>query len=388
MTYRPTKDFYKKSNIDYLNKITNIDTAKQKSYVKKKNIDTVRDEIDIHIPIKYFNPNIYNNLSGEFIYIVSTRDSMYLCHINEKNSDKLNLNTLYRRKNTNIDFKKYSDGLSLEMLMPEWIEHKNNIEINICDIIYISVLKKLTKQDIFNCFRTIDFSKDEYNFLYHNTGLEETKLLDKPTFFYFVPFGSSEIYKMTTRKCITLKITHDINDIIDLTSSIVTNNSFTKYLIDRDRQNKKWKSYDNLENTNEIFHENNRCITSEDIKIDEFIKQRPYCDINESIYYSGRRKLQEILFKTRKYDLSKIYYYHFMKELYKKYDAKINPIYHPKDINPKETRDYEKYILQKLDINGFFFTDFADAFNKGGEIMLLHPYKFLEVYKTSDKPCR
>lgn len=393
LTYRNKNTFYKKSNIDYFDKITNLDTIQQRAYVKKKNVNVRNDEIDLHIPLKYFNHTLFNN---QYIFVIGVQDIVYLCKIVDSTKTNLTIEVLYKRTIKNIDIEKYKEGVSFELLMPLWEETNNKIKIELDKIVYISVLKKLTKDDLFNCFGKLNFTKDNYKYLFHNTGLEETKLIDKPTFFYFLPFSASEIYKMSNRKCFLMKLKEDIPDILDLTSSIITNNSFTQFLIKRDLDTKKWISYDNLKVLDYYknkpiptkFDKNYKCITVQNTSLKDFLKTRPYCDMAETIYYSGRRKLQEILFKTRKYDLSKIYYYHFMKELYKKYDLLPNQIYHPPNMVYKETRDYEKYILAKLNINGFFFTDFADAFDKGGELMLIKPYKFLEVEKLSDKPCR
>jgi len=392
LTYRNKNTFYKKSNIDFLDNITELDTAKQQSYVKKKNVDIRNDEIDLHIPIKYFTHTIFDN---KFSFIIAQKNIIYICNKVIKIKDTFELEVVYKR-NTEIDIEKYKEGVSFELLMPLWEKYKKTESIELNKIVYISVLKKLTKEDLFNCFGKLNFPKEKYKYLFHNTGLEDNILIDKPTFFYFIPSSSSEIYKMSNRKCFLMKVKEDIFDILDLTTSIMTNNSFMKFLINRDMKIKKWISYDNLQvmdyyKNKEIptkFDKNYKCITLQNTPFKDFIKLRPYCDIAETIFYSGRRKLQEILFKTRKYDLSKIYYYHFMKELYKKYDLLPNQIYHPQNIIYKETRDYEKYILAKLNINGFFFTDFVDAFDKGGELLLIKPYKFLELDKLSDKPCK
>ena len=411
LTYRSNINniFYKKSNIDYLEKITDLDHVAQKSYVKAKNINVAKNEIDLHIPIEYFKPLNLNNPKFDIIYLIATAEKLYIAKINNNNNNNLELQILYTRENTNINAEMFKDGVSFELLMPLWEPSDKNKNINKSDIFYISVMKKITKQDLFNCFGKLNFNKTDYKYLYHNTGLAKDKpnkkkeydinnLLDIATFYYFTPLASNATYKMTDRKCLLFEIKQDINNILDLTTSILTNNSFTEFIANRDKINKKWTSYDNLDTLNyyksgqikKKFSENYKCITdlNNNNNIHGFLKERPYCDIAETQYYSGRRKLQEILFKTRKYDISKIWYYRFMRDVYKKYDVNIpHAIYHEKDSDIKYTRDFEKYILKKLDVNGFFFTDFVDSYQTGGEILLIHPAKFIELKKTSQVAC-
>lgn len=396
LTYRNrVKTLYKKNNFDFISKVTELDLTRQSSRVKKKNIDVKLNEIDLHIPLKYFNLDLFQKL--DVIYLIADKYNLYIC------DDKLKV--LYTRQNDfEYAFYKYAKnfhkGISLEFLFPLWKKNSNNKIITIDDNInYISVLKKITKEDLFNVFKPINFNMNNYKFLYHNTNAPELekddliKYISTQKFFYLVPVSYSKYFEKGNKhpKCLKVKINKDITDILDLTSTIITNNGFTKYLIDEDFKNKKWISYDNSKNEEyyekgdimEKFSENYKCLTKKNLNL----KDRPYCDVAETLYYSGRRKLQEILFKTRKYDISKIWYYEYNKELYE--NIKLSDdylIYHPSYRSIEKTRDYEKYILKDLNINGFFFTDFVDAMD-GGEILLTKPIDYVEVYELGDKPC-
>lgn len=395
LTYRnEVQTLYKKNNLDYLSKIMELDKTNPASWVREKNINVPKNEIDLHIPIKNFNEKLFEKL--DVIYLIADKYNLYICDRKFK--------VMYSRKN---DFKEnqfkyvnnYKKGFALEFLFKTWRKSTDNKIIQINDnISYLSVLKKMTKEDLFNIFKPINFNITQYKYLYHNTNANYNKeefldYISRPKFFYLVPSSHSKYFEKDDKhpKCLMVKINKDIKDVLDLTSTIITNNGFTKYLIDEDYQNKKWVSYDTSKNdeyysNGEIpdkFYENFKCLTKKNLNL----KDRPYCDVAETMYYSGRRKLQEVLFKTRKYDISKIWYYEYMKDKYK--DIEINDdylMYHPPNISIEKTRDYEKYILNDLNINGFFFTDFFDAMD-GGELMLTKPLDFVDLYKLGDKPC-
>jgi hypothetical protein len=156
-------------------------------------------------------------------------------------------------------------------------------------------------------------------------------------------------------------------------------------MVKRDRTNKKWISYDPSKTLNyykfgsipEKFDENFKCLTTTNSNV----KNRPYCDVSE---YAGRRKLQEIFFKTRKFRFKKLYL-----ELgigtdlipYEKYR-----LYHPPNIPISFTWDFDKYILDLLKSNGFFFVDYGDAID-GGELLLIEPSKYIHRVAKSSKSC-
>jgi hypothetical protein len=205
-------------------------------------------------------------------------------------------------------------------------------------------------------------------------------------FFYFIP--SSKNYflnKEKNRKCVIFKIDKDIRSLLDLTTSIISNNDFNKNIITRDSNNKKWISYDPMKTMDYYkngkiqtkFDKNFKCITVHDSNI----KDRPYCDVS---FYAGRRKLHEIFFKTRKYKYNKIY-------LKLDLDAILEPyekyrLYHPTKVPISHTWDFDKYILDVLGINGFFFVDYTEAIH-GGELLLIKPKNFIHKILFSNKAC-
>jgi len=134
--------------------------------------------------------------------------------------------------------------------------------------------------------------------------------------------------------------------------------------------------------------------TNKSLSLSQYLDQRPDCDINDQCHYTGRRKLQEILFKTRKYDASKIWIYEFshqrlsellsinMNDLY-------NNIYHHPLKNQIGTKisDYDSLILGDIGMSGFFSTDYHRVWDKGGELMLTDPSVHLEIDRFMDKMC-
>ncbi len=380
ITYRNTvKQICRDDNIDYLEVINRTDFIKQRTFVKSKNIDVIKNELSYHIPIKYFSENIFNN---EHLYLVACR-SGYKKHllVIAKNltheSDSWNCNSMYARDHDGIDEKLMRDGMSFEILFKKW--RKDTRRITLRNVIYISVLKKLTSKDLFNVFPKINLP---YTKLYHNTGLTMTQgianeKLAYPTFFYPDMGGYSEYFK--NRKCIIYNVVTPLDEMIDTSRSIITTND----LVDNDKTmlipcsiNKKKDKIDN------------------EFSLDQYIKQRPECDIQDQCHYTGRRKLQEILFKTRKYDASKIWIYEFKKEqameiLSMNENELYNNIYH----NPLKNQigikisDYDSLILSDIGVNGFFSTDYHRVWDKGGEIMLTNPKKYLTIDKFLDKMC-
>jgi hypothetical protein len=381
ITYRSgVNTFYKKNNIDYLDKPNVYDTKNK--YHLSYNIN----EIDIHIPIKYFNQDIFKNI--DIIYLIGKKKLLYICDSNKK--------ILYTRDiNLTFDVTKYLDKflkkVSFEEMFPLWIKQIKTEFVDFTDALYISVMKKFSNRDLFNVFAKYEITKDKYKYLFHNTQLTNEIInskenLQKSTFFYLIPLSKSKYFKSEPdRKCLMFKIDNNITHLLDLTTSIITNNNFTNHMIKHDRINKKWISYDPSKTLNYYkdgsipvkFDENFKCLTT----TNSDINNRQYCDISE---YAGRRKLQEILFKTRKFRYKAIFL-----ELeinidllpYEKYR-----LYHPPNVPISFTWDYDKYILQLLNSNGFFFIDYGDAID-GGELLLINPHKYIHLVKKSNKPC-
>ena len=386
LTYRNNvQNIFKNDNIDFLYKKHMLDTFTHKKYTRPKNIDTIQNELDLHIPIQFFDLSLFDS---QFKFLIATKNTLYI-------TDN-KLISLYSRdiqyNNLNKFINKYKKGFPFEHLFPIWTKHTQTIDIK--DAFYISVIKQFKHSDIFNFFKPISFNTNKYKFLFHNLNIHNiphNTLLNTPTFFYFIPSSKSKYLPPKDEKqiqCITFKIHTDITNIIDLTDNIIVNNSFTQDIINKDKH--KWISYDPLKvmdffNTGSIPTKNDtmfKCLTTKNNTLD-----RIYCDVKDTQYYSGRRKLQEILFKTRKYDISQIYCYDFFPHKNKLVFNKQLHIYHPP--NSKDlcyTRDMDKIILSHLQYNGFFFTDFLDA-TDGGEIYLSLPNKFIQIHNTSNISC-
>ena len=378
ITYRKgVSTFYKKDNSDYL-------------YLKPNDFDLLNykeDNLDIHIPIEYFDANVFKE--DEIIYLVAKNDYLYIC-------DKKQ-NILYTRindfnNNYELNHDKYIYGMPLELILPIWIKNNDiNKKLEFNEILYLCVLKKIKLKDLFNVYKKINITKDKYTYLYHNSFLtnneiKSTSFLNKPIFFYPIPLTKSKYFKYEKkRNCVIFKIMNNIYDLLDLNNFIIFNNDFTKDEINKDRNKKLWISYDPLK-TDQFFNkgivptkfdENFKCITTQNININD----RIYCDKD----FSGRRKLREILYKTRKYNARNIYYMESDK-------TKINEslekykIYHPPNFSVNMSWDFDKYILNDLNCAGFFSNDFGDALD-GGEILLTKPIKYIKLLNIKNRPC-
>ena len=375
--------FYKKNNIDYLDNINIFDE-------KKIFFKNMPNEIDIHIPIKYFNEN--NFMFDNIIYLVGTKNKLYITDV-KKNILYSRINNFNEKAKENL--KKFNEGVVFEELFPIW--EKENGKLNFDDAFYICIMKKITSTDLFKVFQPYNLNIKKYKYLFHNTMMNEEEInsnmiMSRETFFYIIPSSKSKYFPQEEkRNCIVFKIKKDINYLLDLTSSIATNNNFTKYMIVKDKNKKVWVSYDPIDVLNYYkkgtvatkFDENFKCLTIKKGNLDN----RKYCDAYD---YSGRRKLQEILFKTRKYKYKSIYISKIKKDILesssKMAEYDIYSLYHPKNIPINITWDFDKFILKELNINGFFYVDYGDAID-GGEVLLINPGKYLEIYQKKEKTC-
>ena len=317
----------------------------------------------------------------DIIYLIAKKDKLYILDTDN--------NILYSRKN---DFnymeclKDFNNYKSFEEIFPLW--KKENGVMDFTNSFYISILRKITSRDLFNVFNRYNITTDKYTYMFHNALLTDDEInndiiLKRETFFYLIPLTKSKFFSAEgNRKCIVLKIKHNINNLLDLTQSIITTNNFTQKGIKKDKITKKWISYNPLDvdkyykngEITEKIDDNFKCITIKNNNL----KDREYCDIYE---YAGRRKLQEILFKTRKYRYKKLYFEYKNNDKDEKYK-----IYHPLNVPSNITIDFDKFLLKELGITGFFSVDFGDAIT-GGEVLLIEPKKYLSKIAVSNKPC-
>jgi len=388
LTFRSNVDrIYKKNNIDYYNKILEQDTIKTKRKVERgfKNRDMIKNEIDIHLPIKYFNPKLVQNS----IFCICIYNKIYLCSTVTKTFETLSLTVLYQRNINKFDIEKHKKRVSFETLNEQWGKVDLKLDIDLKDIVYISVLQKLTNRALLNVFNPINFNREFLKKLYHETGLnidktKLNKLLNNPTFFSLTPFNVKyQIDYTKDRKCLFYDVKKSINNLLDLTNNTITNNPFVeKKLKGKYYDLSKINNYYSNKKIPIIEHQNFKCLT-----LDNHFKKVPYCDINSDSYYVGRRKLQEILFKTRKYIHNDIWNIKTnQNDIYKsKSKQQINKLYHP-DYNIN-TYNYDAYILSQLKSVGFWFTDYTERIKTGGEILLCDPLQYIKLDSYKNNQC-
>ena len=413
ITYRNNvKTFYKKNNDDPIEITSKAERVKM---VGDKNIDTIKNEIDIHIPLKHFNTNIKNNTN--YVYLIAYKsENQYKLLIagNIKVNNTFEINNIHYERNVRFfDQNKYNRGYPLQSMFEKWQTTTNNITIDISNVVYVSVMRKITSDDLFNVFLPMNLSTEYYTYLFHNMGYPTTKdninhVLSNPSFFYFIPHGTETLLGsyFKNRKCCIFKLKKSIDNILDLTQSIITNNPFTDNEQIKEKHSKQslWKGYDlnqimNYYENKEIpfvVNHNYKCVTvDKNTNIDNFVGDRPYCDIGTKKSYVGRRKLYEILLKTRKYDTSAIWPMEYLIDTYRKFKIDINksefndPLYNSPDKIKSNAASYlyDAVLLKTLGYNGFFFTDYQVAFAYGGELMLTNPKDYIEMYKCSSQTC-
>jgi len=415
ITYRNNvKTFYKKNNDDPIEMSVDNKLKEISRFVGIKNINAIDNEIDIHVPLEYFNNKSHKN-SVYLIAYKQNKQYVLLIASNVELNDKFHISNInYKRNFISFDENKFEQGYPLQLLFEKWKKPmNNNVIINKSDVVYISVMRKITENDLFNVFSPINILTKNYSYLFHNTGYQVNKeninhILTNPSFFYFVPRGS-ESYKETyfkDRKCEIFKIKKDINHLLDLTQSVLTNNPFTNNnkLKQKHSEQKKWKAYDMTKIMNyyenkeipDVVNDNYKCITIDKNKnINDFIKERPYCDIGTKKMYVGRRKLYEIMLKTRKYDQATTWPMKYLWDRYMENNISIDksdlddPLYNSPDKLKANVAGYlyDTIFLKTLGYDGFFFTDFDAAFAHGGELMLTNANDYLEIYKYSLDTC-
>lgn len=292
-----------------------------------------------------------------------------------------------------------SFSIKVELLFKEW--KKCHLETTLNNIVYVSINKRIIKNDLTNVFLPMSFKKSNYKFLFHNTQSDkiDESFLHYPLYTYLSPYmGLCDAY-MGGRKCVIFMLKKNITNILDLTQSIVVSNPFVDYLKKDDKKQKKWTYYDNssfldyYENKNVPlkFHINNKCVSpNENENMETFMTQRKYCDIGTKRHYHGIRRLQEILFKTRKYHPGTIWIYKYLSETYQKmgYNTHVNLLYHPASKFSTNMDKHTTDLLLRIGANGYFATDHEFGFKSGGELMLTTPIKYLTLYKKSKVLCK
>jgi hypothetical protein len=407
ITYRNNvNEIYKKNNIDYLSKINDFDRSTRINKFQY-NINDIYNEIDIHIPLSKFN----NKLSSDnFVYYIGTEKDLYIGTSCMRDNNTFKIDITHERNFKIPNLKHYENRMPYELLFDDWKKVNKKIELNYNDIIYISIHRKITKKDILNIFNVIDLSNKDYKYFFHDTSLEIKKedvnktFLNSPLFLYLspIPPGGRILDYTRDRHCITFEIIKDIKEVIDLTRTVVTDNPLTEFIKNKHKDDKIWKSYKNTKILDyyedkpleKFVSDNNSCLSDNlNMEVEDFIKQRPYCDINNRKRYTGKRKFLEIIFKTRKYNYSQIWTSMFIED-YKKFGygekvKEINFMYHPhREKTFAANLDVHLTdFCDKLDISAIFSTDHDLSFKNGGEIMLVHPKDYITAYSVSKENC-
>lgn len=400
ITYRNNvSKLFKKNNVDYLDKINKIDYVHRKNLGKPKNIDMVHKEIDIHIPLKYFNSSLFKKSDKILIAIkLSNTTILYIGTNFKKINNDIYFEIEYERVRPNYEYNKFIKGMPLELLSPFWKKINKKTKSNINNVIYIQILRKIKKDYFFKVFDKIEFNKEEYKYLFHNTfipyPLSKSVVENVPSFWFFIPWSYIRTYFADGRTCLTYKIKKDIKEIIDLTVSIISSNPF--YNSNKEQKGlfydltKVMDYYKNKE-IEKIEKINYRCLDIES-KLDNIHK---FCDINRTVKSSGRRRLQEIFFKSRKYTSSSIYTPEYFENLYIKLGHKFPKDYefHKNQYYPEKRGyiyiplyDLDKYCLEELGMNGFFFTNYTSNID-GGELLLTNSKDFLEFQEYKPTNC-
>ena len=166
ITYRSNvTSCYKMNNIDYLEKPTSIEFIRSKSYVRKKNIDMIVNEIDIHIPIKYFDCKLFND--NIFLIAIKHYDKYKLVIAKNAKLDKniLSFKCIYKRNYSYINKNLFTHGIAFQFLFEKWIKLNNDEQTSMQNIIYISVMRKITSEDLFNVFPKVNI---RYRFVFES----------------------------------------------------------------------------------------------------------------------------------------------------------------------------------------------------------------------------
>jgi hypothetical protein len=403
ITYRSNvTSLYKKNDKDF---ILQSDGEDYINISSNQNTNANKNEIDMHISMEHFDEILFDDV----IYYIATRSNLYIATSIVIHDNICDLKCVYMRPMFKYDKKHLYNKIPFELLAPKWKEYNKNFNINWTDIKYISVNRKITKNDLFHVFEPMNFSTNDYKYFFHNVyktyKIELNKMLLNPLFVYLTPLTSgsgilsqSDDDKYRDRKCIIFELENDLTNILNLTKTIVTSNPLTKYLEEKDIND--WISYDNLnimdyyKNDINVYKKitniNNQCITSDNITITELKNKRPYCDIGTTSEYVGRRKLHEILFKTRKYEPKNILKFLHYENKYKKsgFDEQKYSLYYPNESIFEMTYDsFAVDLFKTLKISGFFFTDYQYSFNTGGELLVTFPKDNMKFMMEFDQNC-
>jgi len=407
--YYPLLSFRKGGKIyKHLDKLDSIQTPiffdklKKKTLTKMKNIDAIKNEIELNLDI-----NLLYDLSqseSDSITIIIILDEQKNIYIYAGSfNDRNNFNILFERIIiiTKMNTKIYTNfGIGFEAVFPSWRKTKKTIKIDYNKIYYAQIYKKIQKDDFFDSFPEISINNDKFGYLFRNCDKNVKLDLNIQLYTYFFPNSNVLFRYLDNTYCIIYKLNKTINSVLDINRSIISVNPFVPI-----KSDKKNKFYDNkkirlIENfkpgefklkvtTDTIEDDIYKCV-SIDQKIDNFIKKNPDCDINYRNLYSAKRRFYEIIYKTRRYDPSTIYTDLKFREKLPK-DINLNnfmyDIHRPIDMYNIDINHFDGFILRAFNINGFISTDFELIFNTGNELFITFPNRYITEHAKSTVPC-
>lgn len=361
------------------------------------NKNMIKEELTFHVPLKYFSNKTFNK--DDKVLIFYKGNKAFIGSIKEFNNKALKIQTDVIRdfRKTPSNFKHFRFGAGFQLVHPMWKEISKEITLHLNEISYLQVYRKLTKNKLFDFYYGNDISNIKY--LFHNTDHPQPQkiidsILNNQTFFFSVPWPEIDNY-FAKRKCILFEKIKNPK-LLDLTKNKSSINPFTfEELYNKHKKEKFWMYPDQKlvlkeKFPKEVFNDLNACIRK-DNNLEELIKNRPYCDIGFSTEYNGRRKLQEILFKSRKHKFSNIYLGKYQRYL-KKIKLDVTNIH--KNLYYPDTKwrqyiplyDFDTYVLKDMNIDGFFFTNYESNID-GGEILLTTPSHFITLNKINNSNC-
>ena len=311
----------------------------------------------------------------------------------------ININDILYTRNLAGD--RPTSSSSLEFHYDEWLKFNDShshfykystddIKIELYNISFMMILRNITQKDIFNIYDQHTIDKNIFGTVVHQSNsptkvdiwfnISSNKFPRDPAFFGLINKNDMNQPNIEGKYCIIYKLFKNIPDMIDLTQSIYVTNPISKTIFD--------KRQENMEHNDNLI---SLCLDDNFKKISSYKNNRPYCDVNSSNKYAGRRRLQLLSNKTRIYKSMYIWsqeHSTHKPDIYYGAYAEINKynLYHPQTMYSYVLTDYDCFFLKKLNINGFFSTDYTGRITTG-ELFIAFPEKYLMPSTYSESQC-
>ena len=159
-----------------------IPSKKIINLVGTKNINAIKNEFDLHIPLDYFNNNLENS-----VYLIAYEHNYNYNYNHDHNHNYEHSYTLviagslkiysdvqikdifYQRKLNNFNVDNFTKGLPFQLLFEKWEVTNEQISLKTSDVKYISVMRKIKNNELFNVFSPMTLNKHDNLYLFHNT---------------------------------------------------------------------------------------------------------------------------------------------------------------------------------------------------------------------------